>query len=178
MGTLSVICVPNLALPARQPASTTTPSRQVPGTPVAHLSHQWLDLYDRGKVTFPGIAVTASIAHGYIAWALRHTPGPGLLGRSWSRYYLAAIAITMGIVPYTVVVMAKTNNALKAHATRDDTSAAEGTKGMVVSEQEKAQRAKQDGEVPGLLQKWAALNLTRAVLPLVGAALGFYAATA
>jgi hypothetical protein len=82
----------------------------------------------------------------------------------------------MSIVPFTFTAMRKTNAKLKAHAKRDDAAGAEGTKGMVVSEQEKAKRARDDSEVPELLQHWGKLNLIRAVFPLVGAGIGFYAA--
>lgn len=51
---------------------------------------------------------------------------------------------------------------------------AEGTKGMVVSEEEKVERAKEESEVPALLERWAELNLCRAVCPFAGAVIGLY----
>jgi hypothetical protein len=79
--------------------------------------------------------------------------------------------VTMSIVPWTLVMINKTNQKLMAHATRDDRGAAKE-----LSEQEKARRAKDDAEVPELLRYWSALNLARSVFPLVGAVIGFTAA--
>ncbi|KAJ6102144.1 hypothetical protein N7486_004571 [Penicillium sp. IBT 16267x] len=174
--TLSILTIPNLTLPARQPASVTIPSQQGPATPIPHLTHQWLDIYERGKRTFPVIAMSASVANGYLAWVLRDMAAPesGIVGGSWSGLYITAITTTMGFGVWTFTAMKSTNNRLMAIATRDDAAAAEGTKGMVVGDQEKAKRAKEDAEVPELLKRWAKLNLYRAMFPLTGAILGLY----
>lgn len=82
----------------------------------------------------------------------------------------------MGIVPFTVIVMGKTNGRLREHAVRGDGAEVEGTEGMVVGAKEEAKWVKEDEEVPALLRKWACLNLIRAGFPLVGAGVGFYAA--
>lgn len=170
---LSIMTIPVLALPARRPPSATVPARQMPGTPIAHLSHQWLDAYERGKRIFPPMAIVASLANAYLAWALRNSPASDAMGCSWTGIYAAAVITTLGIVPWTLTAMKDTNGRLRAHATRDDAALAEGTEGMVVSEQEKAKRAREDEEVPALLRKWAELNLCRAVFPFLGACIGF-----
>lgn len=170
---LSILTIPALALPARRPPSATIPARQVPGTPVAHLTHQWLDVYERGKRLFPPLAIVASVANGYLAWALRDTPAPDAVGCSWTGIYLTAVITTLGMVPWTLTVMKSTNGRLRAHATRDDAALSEGTKSMVVSEQEKAKRAREDGDVSALLSKWAELNLYRAAFPFLGACIAF-----
>ncbi|KAJ5629201.1 hypothetical protein N7528_002858 [Penicillium herquei] len=173
--TLSAICIPNLAIPARQPVSTTIPSYK-PGTPIPHLAHQWLDLFNRGKTTFPAIAVSASIANGYLAWVFRDTPAPdsALMGWGWSGCYATAIASTMGMVVWTVTMMKSTNDRLTEIATREDAAVAEGTKGIVVGAHEQVKRENEESEVPALLKTWADLNLCRAVFPLIGAVLGIY----
>ncbi|KAJ5278953.1 hypothetical protein N7478_004325 [Penicillium angulare] len=173
--TLSTISIPSLVLPARQPTSATIPSHE-PGTPIPHLTHQWLDLYERGKNTFPLIGLGASIANGYLAWVLRDTPAPdsALMGYGWMGCYVTAIASTMGLGVWTLTAMNETNTKLTAIATRDDAAVAEGTNEMVVGEQEKVKRAKEESEVPALLKKWAELNLCRAVFPFAGAVIGFY----
>lgn len=142
------------------------------------MTHQWLDLYDRGHKIFPSISAISSLANLYVLWELRDspTPAPDLFGGSWSTSYVLAIGVTMGIVPFTLAFMGKTNARLMDHARRDDAASAEGTKEMVVSPQEKAQRAREDDEVLGLLKHWSRLNLIRASLPLMGAGIGFYAA--
>ncbi|KAJ5834859.1 hypothetical protein N7447_000885 [Penicillium robsamsonii] len=178
IATLSIMSIPNIVLPARRPPGTTLPFQDTPGTSTTHLTHQWLDLYERGSRIFPGISAVSSLANLYALWVLRDTPtpAPGFVGSSWSACYLLAVGVTMSIAPFTLTVMKKTNAKLKAHAKRDDASGAEGTEGMVVSAQEKAKRGRDDSEVVELLQHWSKLNLIRATLPLVGAGLGFYAA--
>ncbi|KAJ5934383.1 hypothetical protein N7466_003930 [Penicillium verhagenii] len=173
MMTLSVLSIPNLTLPPRQPSSVTILSQQGPGTPIPHLAHQWLDIYERGKRTLPVIALGASVANGYLAWVLRDTVAPdsGIMGGSWTGCYVTAITATMGIVVWTSTVMKSTNDRLTAIATRDDVSVAKGT---VVGDQEKARRAKEDAEVPELLKRWTNLNLYRALFPLTGAVIGLY----
>jgi len=173
---LSVVAIPALSLPARHPPSATVPEHQVPGTPVAHLSHQWLDVYERGKSIFPPIAMVSSAANVYLAWKLRDALVPDVLGYSWSSLYVTAIGATLGIIPWTLTAMKDTNGQLKAHAVRDDAAAAEGNGEMVISAQEKAMRAKQDEQVPQLMRDWAWLNLCRAAFPLVGGVIGFLGA--
>lgn len=176
IATLSILSIPNLALPARRPASTPAPSRPLPGTPPAHLTHQWLDVYTRARVIFPGICAASSIANGYLAWVLRKSPGLTLLGLGWSTCYVSAITTTMSIAPFTILVMSATNSKLEEHARRDDAAVEEGMEQMKLSDQEKAKRAREDVAVPGLLQTWSKLNLVRAVFPLVGAVIALSAA--
>lgn len=171
---LSIMTIPALALPKRQPASIPILAHQKPGTPIPHLTHQWLDVYERGKGIYPPLSIVASLANGYLAWALRRTPAPDALGCSWTGIYVTAILATLGMVPWTLTAMKGTNGRLRAHATRDDAALAEGTKGMVVSEEEKAKRAREDEDVPGLLWDWAKLNFCRSMFPLLGACIGFW----
>lgn len=170
--TLSIMNIPNLVLPARRPPGATIPTNDAPGTPTPHITHQWLDVYERGKRIFPPIAIVSSLANGYLAWVLRDTPAPTATGQSWTSFYVTAIVVTLGLVPWTLTAMKDTNDRLRAHATRDDKAMAEGTEGMVLSAAEKFRRAKQDDEVPGLLWKWAELNFCRALFPLTGATIG------
>ncbi|KAJ6079136.1 hypothetical protein N7467_008889 [Penicillium canescens] len=177
IATLSIISIPNLALPPRHPTNKTLTQDTTPGTPAAHLTHQWLDIYDRGKKIFPGLAGTASLANLYTMWALRDSLAPApIIGSSWSTVYLIAVVVTIGIAPFTLIVMGKTNGRLREHAVRGDGAEVEGTEGMVVGAKEEAKWGKEDGEVPALLRKWAQLNLIRAGFPLIGAGIGFYAA--
>ncbi|CEJ54251.1 hypothetical protein PMG11_00571 [Penicillium brasilianum] len=171
--TLSIMDIPNLALPARRPPGATIPCNEIPGTPIAHLTHQWLDVYERGKNIFPPIAIVASLANGYLAWTLRDMPVPTRTGQSWTSFYVTAVVVTLSMVPWTLTAMKSTNDRLRAHATRDDAAVAEGTEGMVVSAAEKVRRTKEDDEVPMLLWRWAELNFCRSLFPLAGAAMGF-----
>lgn len=84
-----------------------------------------------------------------------------------SRLYLTAASLTIGIVPFTLGVMAPTNKRLEAHATRDDRHDDNSVK-----QQDEAVCQEQDREVPALLERWTRLNTVRGVFPLLGAALG------
>lgn len=174
--TISILSIPNLTLPARHPASVAIPSQQGPETPIPHLAHQWLDTYDRGKKIYPVICLGASVVNGYLAWALRDMAAPesGIVGGSWSGYYITAITTTMGIVVWTLTSMKSTNDRLRAIATRDDAVAADGMKAVVPSNDEEVKRAKEDAEFPELLKKWTKLNKYRAMFPLTGAIFGLY----
>ena len=165
--------VPTLLVPARQPSSAVLAAQPVPGTPIPHLTHQWLDLYERGKILFPSLALVASLANAYLAWTLRNVPTRTSVGYCWSTLYVTAIVTTMSIVPWTLLVMTNTNKQLRSHATRDDAALAEGIKGMVMSEEEKAKRAREDANVPALLQRWSKMNFCRGLFPFVGAVIGF-----
>ncbi|KAJ6119457.1 hypothetical protein N7523_003737 [Penicillium sp. IBT 18751x] len=168
---LSLVTMPTLGIAARHPSATGT--RQTPGTPIAHLSHQWNNAYDRGIRLYPTTAVISSLANCYLAWALRNAPGPTAVNCSWSSLYITAAVTTMGIVPWTFIAMWPTNMKLKAHAARDDAAVADGMEGMVVSDQEKAKRARDDEDVPALLKKWGELNFYRSLFTVAGALIGF-----
>ena len=168
---LSLVTIPTLGIAARHPSAMGT--HQTPGTAIAHLSHQWSDAYDRGIYLYPTTAFVSSLANCYLAWALRGAPGPTAVNCSWSSFYITAAVTTVGIIPWTLIVMWPTNMKLKAHAARDDAAVADGTKGMVVSDQEKAKRAKEDEEVPALVKKWGELNFYRSLFTVAGAVIGF-----
>ena len=172
---LSIMTIPDLALPARRPPGATSPAHEVPGTSIPHLTHQFVDVYERGKGIYPPLAVAASLANGYLAWALRDAPSPmtSPTGQSWTTFYVTTIVVTLSMVPWTLTAMKRTNDRLRARAARDDAALAEGTEGMVLSEAERARREKEDDDVPGLLWNWARLNICRSLFPLTGAVIGF-----
>lgn len=160
--------IPALVLPARP--SSASPANQGPGTPAAHLSHQWLNVHQVGHRTFPTLAVAASLANAYLAWALRDSPAPAAIGGSWTKFYVAAVVLTMGIAPWSAIIVEPSVNQLESHATRDDVAEKE----VVLREQDQVKRAEEDERVPALIQKWSTLNLCRAVFPLFGAVMGVY----
>lgn len=81
-------------------------------------------------------------------------------------YGLAAV-LTMGIAPFTALVMSGTNERLIVLS--------EG-KGAGVGGKEKEDV--QGKEVRGLLEGWGRLNAVRSLLPLAGALVGAFAALA
>ena len=80
-----------------------------------------------------------------------------------ARLYGTAALLTIGIVPWTLLVMSETNRKLIAKA---------GEKGDLKGS------GVGDEEVRGLLRKWTTLNGIRSVLPLLGSAVGMVAVLA
>ena len=161
--------VPTLLLPP--------PSKKPENRAISHVTHQWLHAYDMGKRIFPSIVASSALAFTYLAYAQRTRPD------KFPRLYLAAAAMSLAIVPYTLGVMMPTNNRLRSRARRgvragyESAQAAEGKEGpLSVSEEEKVKMEREDEEIPGLMVKWAWMNAVRGVFPLMGAAFGVTAA--
>ncbi|KAJ5082796.1 hypothetical protein N7532_011839 [Penicillium argentinense] len=163
IATLSAVCIPNITALAQFPANSTLSLDET--RRILQLSHQWLDLYDRGHKIFPSITAFASIANIYVFWELRNTQTRA------SRYLLAA-SVAMSIVPWTFLTMVKTNDQLDAHALHADATRAD-TRDVTAGSREKSNQTVKYGEILRLLKKWAKLNLARAMFPLAGALIGF-----
>ncbi|KAK4042211.1 hypothetical protein C8A01DRAFT_14164 [Parachaetomium inaequale] len=132
-------------------------------SPTPLMLTQWRRTYTRGASTVPFAAVAA--AAGYIYLGLR-TPGLGLCR---SRLYLAAAALTVGIAPYTQLVMGGTNGELKRLEQRAAVEAEMvELPAEVIAEEERGAKA--------LVDWWGVLNLGRTGL-LVGGAVCALVAT-
>ena len=116
------------------------------------LLQQWQGIFDRGHVQGPGLAVTTALTYGYVAWM--HAAA----GTSWKPFVLAAV-LTLGIVPYTLVFMARVNNSL-FDAVKQSNS------GKEAIEKQHAQK---------LITLWTAHHAGRSLLPLAGAGTGLLA---
>lgn len=116
--------------------------------PARTLAIQWQAIYDRGKVAAPGVAILSLLSYAYLAYSHYHE------GREWKGFITAAL-LTIGIAPFTLIVMARTNNTLIGVAN-----------GAVVSVGDEAARQ--------LVQKWGGLNLMRSLLPLAGSVVGLW----
>jgi hypothetical protein len=105
----------------------------------------WRGMFLHGKATMPPIAVTIALSYAYAAYETRSRGG------NW-KGFLAAAGLVVSIVPFTLLFMSTTNDALL--------SAASGAAAL--------------GEAPvsELIKRWGVLNLTRSALPLLGAILG------
>ncbi|RAH41804.1 DUF1772 domain-containing protein [Aspergillus brunneoviolaceus CBS 621.78] len=158
----SLITIP--ALLARDPALDPAPDS----------THQTTALEIWKQISTASTAQTAPVAAGtaaafvYLAWTVaRAVEPPQLLqflsSSSSSRYaspgrwYAAAAVLTVGVVPYTAVVMRRTDWQI-LRVVEDGEGEAEGEK------------------TSGLLKRWAVLNAVRSLLPLVGGLCGFAAA--
>lgn len=115
----------------------------------------WRGLYNYGVALMPKVAGTVALAYLYAGYA--SNPSQGATTRARTAYWVAA-GVTVAIVPFTFVFMQPTNDELMAAAGSAVKAAAFG------------------GEhVMQLVNKWAALNLVRSLLPLAGAVLGLSA---
>lgn len=139
---LSLLGIPGL-LSAPSPASPRS------------LAQQWAGIYNRGKVLGPQTAVLSLLGYGYLAYTSSSSSNGPLASRS--AWFVGAAALGLAIVPFTVLVMDPTNQALLRAA---------GAQGPGEKVEETAVRA--------LLERWRRLNLARSILPLVGATLGLW----
>jgi hypothetical protein len=129
--------------------------------PAPLLAKQWKKAYDKGKALAPPISLLASGIFGYLAYRERSTSTT-----AFSLYTTAAV-LGPSIVPYTLIVMGPTNKKLLEKAD----SLASSTVGDAVAE---ARAAKED-TVHALADKWASLNLVRAIISLTSSVLAAWA---
>lgn len=147
--TLSYMSVPSLLVPVK---SATTDSRE---QLLGHAARQWQFIYDIGAKVGP---VTGAIGSSAYVLAARGLPATATTQK---RLLFAAAVANVCVGPFTMLVMARTNNELMRRA-----SAAKSGK----AEKEGRQSAKagsiESYETTDLLQRWARLNAGRVVLPL------------
>lgn len=117
--------------------------------PPQMLAQQWAGIYNRGKVLGPQAAVISLLGYGYLMYDRSRQ------SRGWGKYAGAA-ALSLGIIPFTGILMAETNRALLA--------AAAGGPGASLSSE----------AVRELLGRWGVLNFVRSLFPLAGALLAVY----
>lgn len=108
-------------------------------------------MFSRGKAQNPPIAAVTAASFSYLAWTLR-----SVRGNKAGLYGVAAV-MTVGVVPWTLLLMNSTNQRLIAKA--DSATVEKGD----------------EKEVEDLLKKWGTLNGLRSLLPLVGSAAAVFA---
>ncbi|KAK4495524.1 hypothetical protein PRZ48_013856 [Zasmidium cellare] len=134
MGALSLMAVPVLL------ETTTDPTQ---------LFHQWVTMYGYGHRVLPGLAIVTALLYARTARQSQKQDQP------WYRLAIAGIS-TACIIPFTLIFMASTNNALFAlHADAQDGNFRLGIEGG-----------------KALVTWWSRLHLMRSVMPLAGAAVG------
>ncbi|KAF2209146.1 hypothetical protein CERZMDRAFT_15414, partial [Cercospora zeae-maydis SCOH1-5] len=115
------------------------------------LIEQWYTLYHYGHRIAPGMSIATSSL--YIAAILIRRQER----RSWSRYAFAAL-LTLTMIPFTLTVMASTNNTLfQLHTQQAHISAAS----VALSDAQE------------LVKRWSHLHMARSLFPLMGALAGF-----
>lgn len=116
------------------------------------LAKQWEGIFTRGKALGPRMALVSLAGYAYLMYDRRSQ------GQSYTSYIAAAV-LSLGIMPYTIVFMSATNNALLGVAAGGG-GAATKTLG--------------ESAVRELVTRWKGLNLVRSVFPLVGAVVGLW----
>jgi hypothetical protein len=137
-------------------------SRTETNLPLTTLVTQWREIYETGKRQNPPIAGLTAAPFVYLAVLFaRKSSQPLLLFRGappYSRagFYASAALLTLSIVPFTLIAMSSTNNAL-----------------IDVCESHKQRGAgATDARIEELLQDWVALNRVRSLLPLLASLTG------
>jgi hypothetical protein len=131
-------------------------------SPTPLLLKQWGNAYNAGKKNAPPFAVLSSACYFYLAYAL-----PSNFPRSKLYGYIAAGALTVGVVPYTRLVMMDTNKKLLAKV---DETRTLGIKDEIVEVGLGNETAHK------LVDSWGMLNLGRAALLVVGSLVGTWTA--
>ncbi len=114
------------------------------------LLQQWVCLYNYGHRLLPAISITTLLIYCYISFD-KWTDG-----RPWMRYACAGIS-TVGIIPFTLIVMQSTNNLLfrLEH---------ENTNNLTKTSLDDAQKH---------VKSWTRMHTARSLFPLTGAIVGF-----
>ncbi|KAJ6108087.1 DUF1772-domain-containing protein [Penicillium sp. IBT 18751x] len=124
--------------------------------PSSTIAKQWRGLYELGKAQNPPIAAAVTLSFGYLAWCVR--PGSPLFRQtpmSRTALFSTAAILTVGIIPFTVIFMSSTNDALIRKASVTSEAFEEDTIESVMT--------------------WTTLNQLRGFLPLAGACCGLVA---
>ncbi|KAK1998452.1 DUF1772-domain-containing protein [Colletotrichum falcatum] len=113
----------------------------------AHALRLWRHIFLNGASTGPKVALVTFLSLAYTAYDHHNR------GAVWKPYATAGV-LSLAIVPFTLVFMSSTNNALMA--------AAQGVKTLALS------------ETTELLARWRTLNLVRSLIPLASAGIGLW----
>lgn len=125
---ISHIAVPTLLLPSplsalpapansenrKSPTATFSPR---PVTKASHLARQWQNIFDIGSKAGP---VAALLSSGSFLYAFRELPSSATFQRM---LLVTAAGLVVSIVPFTFIVMSRTNNELRRRvsaASRDE----------------------------------------------------------
>lgn len=111
----------------------------------------WRANFNAGFALAPPTALATAASLSYCAWSTWNISAHGLRN---PRLFLVAAALTVSVVPYTIVTMTSTNDKLMRFAKKGE---------------KEELSANESGESEELLQRWTTLNLVRSLLPLSGA---------
>ncbi len=132
-------------------------------SPSPLLLKQWKHNFDVGKASVPPLAGICTLCFGYLAYEAKRAPN--VTPRLWQIYTTSAL-LCIGIVPYTLAAMASTNNKLAKKAEETNALQAEDKVVEIGLGGESAHQ---------LVDKWATLNVGRAVMLATAAVLSTWA---
>ncbi|KAH6634146.1 hypothetical protein B0J18DRAFT_9886 [Chaetomium sp. MPI-SDFR-AT-0129] len=141
-------------------------------SPTPTMLTQWARTYSRGAKTIPTTAAVAAAAYIWLGWKAGPGGGVRVLGLGVRELYYAAAALSVGMAPYTVLVMQGTNDELHrlekvANAQKKAGVVGVAAAGDEVVVQEKSAKA--------LVDWWGLLNLGRAGMLIGGVVCGLVA---
>ncbi|SMQ51911.1 unnamed protein product [Zymoseptoria tritici ST99CH_3D7] len=142
---INYITMPVLLIGHSESALKPTSSDKTGAPSIPHLNRQWQEVYFRGHRMGPGLAISATLAHGLAAYSADDSTVKWFFG--------AAAAASIAVVPYTLLVMLPTNDAL--HARADAKKDGDGD----------------DEKTLGLIVKWVGMSKVRANIALLSAIL-------
>ncbi|KAF2627857.1 DUF1772-domain-containing protein [Macroventuria anomochaeta] len=116
----------------------------------AHAVKLWRNNFEAGFALAPPIALATASSLASCGWAARNLRTSGVKD---GRLFWVAAALTVSIVPYTIIFMKSTNDKLLRYAKKEKLTTSESQ------------------ETEGLLKRWVFLNSVRSLLPLAGALL-------
>lgn len=119
-------------------------------TQSAHMLTQWVRLYHYGHLLLPSMSIGTFLLYGYTVIGKRASGQPWLI-------YAVAGAVTVAMIPFTLIVMVPTNNTL--FRLEDEIK----TKATITTL----------NEVQVLVTRWGRMHFVRSLFPLIGAVLGF-----
>ncbi|KJX98036.1 hypothetical protein TI39_contig443g00023 [Zymoseptoria brevis] len=143
---INYITMPTLLIGHSESALRPTSSDKAGAATIPHLNRQWQEVYFRGHRMGPALAISATIAHGLAAYSANEGTVKWLFG--------GAAAASIAVVPYTLLVMLPTNDALHARADTKKDGDGDGEKTL------------------GLIVKWVGMSKVRANIALLSAVLG------
>lgn len=115
-------------------------------TSSAGFLHQWLRVFEYGHAAMPPAAVSVTGLYAFTALRKRS------VGSGQWRVYAAAALSTIGIVPFTLLIMMPTND--------------------ILFEWQASPEAVALGSVQHVAKKWAFMHFIRSLFPLLGAVVG------
>lgn len=129
--------------------------------PAPLLAQQWKILFDSDRLVGPAVTLLSSSVFGYIAWRDHSWTKPAVL-------YASSASLLLALIPASLVLLEPINQKLEyrtkslAGAALTDTSAEAGLK--------------KEETVHALVDKWATINLGRALVATTSAVLAVWAA--